>query len=80
MKKKHRTEAEFFRDHLFVMKLSYLIAKFDNLNVFNLQLQRTNAFIFDVSMKVNDFFVKKELSNKEQTKVTLTINKFDRNS
>lgn len=56
-----RPEAEKFRDHLFVMKLSYLVDIFEKLNTLNLQLQGANTHILDTSDKVKAFCRKLEL-------------------
>ncbi|GFX88244.1 zinc finger BED domain-containing protein 5 [Trichonephila clavipes] len=48
-------EAEKFRDGLLLMKLSYLVDKFEKLNILNLQLQGSNLHMFDTRDKINAF-------------------------
>jgi zinc finger BED domain-containing protein 5/7/8/9 len=61
LEEENRSEAEKFRDGLFVMKMSYLVDIFEKLNILNLQLQGANTHMLDTSDKVTAFCRKLEL-------------------
>lgn len=71
LEQENREEAEKFRDHLFVMKLSYLVDLFEKLNILNLQLQGKNTHILEMRDKVNAFCRKLELWNTNVKKKNL---------
>lgn len=51
----HHLEGKLFQGHLLVMKLSYLVHKFDKLTILNLQFEGTNSHVLNMSDKVNAF-------------------------